>query len=297
MAGAPASGVQKASREVKKTVTPIRIEEARPINFARNLKDYRSPKLAMFLSLLVPGLGQVYVKSYVKAGIFVAAEAAIITASVVYMNKGKDKYNQATAFADRNYSTSKMLGYYDSLYAFLYNNMYGGVDSNTQSALNDIYYDTLTSSASSFLQGAKSKSHSYYQTIAEPEYIQGWKDCRPSITAITNGGALPAGYTVDTTNGYLVDFNGTPVYGYSDSLLTYKAMMAQYTADNRIATNILLIILVNHIASAVDALISAKAYDDNLLGKQTFWQHVQLEPGLASAGTLSGPALTLRITF
>ena len=29
----------------------------------------------MFLSLIVPGLGQVYTKHYVKAGVFVALEA------------------------------------------------------------------------------------------------------------------------------------------------------------------------------------------------------------------------------
>ncbi len=296
--GALADTSKKAAAQ--KTVAPVRIEEARPINFARNLKDYRSPKLAMFLSLLVPGLGQAYVKSYVKAGLFIAAEAAIIGASVVYSNKGSSKYNQATAFADRNYSVSTMQNYYTQLLAFM------GGDTTAQGTLNGIYYDTVPNANSSLSQGSKTKSHGYYTLIAQPEYIQGWKDCQPTFSQIQNlslnqkystkGGTT---YTLDS-NLYQVDINGNPAnaaYGYSDSLIAYKALMSQSNSDYKTATNILFIILVNHIVSAVDALISARIYNDELLGKQSFWNHIDLEPSVAAAGTMSGPALSLRIKF
>ena len=49
---------------------PAKIEDARAINFARNLKEYRSPKLAMLMSLVLPGSGQVYAKSNLWAAGF-----------------------------------------------------------------------------------------------------------------------------------------------------------------------------------------------------------------------------------
>jgi hypothetical protein len=73
-------------------------------------------------------------------------------------------------------------------------------------------------------------------------------------------------------------------------------MMSQSNSSYKIATNILFIVLLNHVVSAVDALISARVYNDALLGKQSFWRHIDLEPGLASSVT-AGPAMTLRILF
>ena len=36
--------------------------------------------------------------------------------------------------------------------------------------------------------------------------------------------------------------------------------------------------IINHLASAVDALIGAIAYNNELLGRESFWQHVNIEP-------------------
>ena len=87
--------------EKPKEVVPVTIESVHSINFAKNLKDYRSPKMAMFLSLIVPGLGQAYTKHYVRAGIFIAIEAAAIGGAIFYNAKGKNEYNAAKNFADR----------------------------------------------------------------------------------------------------------------------------------------------------------------------------------------------------
>ncbi len=318
-APAPAAAVQTAdtSRKqaaVAKVATPVRIEEAKPINFAKSLKDYKSPKLAMLLSLIIPGLGQAYVKSYVRAGLYLVAEGAIIGASVAYSNIGKKQYDQATAFADRNYSFDKMINYYNSLYTYLDGIVYQN-DTQASDKLNGIYFDTLSSTSSSFYKSHKAKSSQYYQTIQSAEYVQGWNDCQPSLSSILNNASpgdpldpQPGGkynYTRYDTAEYqylvqLQDKNGTvtgPYYGYSDSAVAFQSMISKSNDNYKIASNILFILLVNHVVSAIDALISANAYNQQLLGKQTFWNHINLEPNIAGSGINSGPGLALRMQF
>lgn len=316
-----ADTAKKPAAAAAKPVAPVKIEEARPINFAKGLKEYRSPKLAMLMSLIVPGLGQAYVKSYVRAGLYILAEAAIIGTSVAYSNMANDRYNQAKAFANRNYSAGKMVNYYDSLYTFILTNitsqLYGGShpDSDAQSRLNDIYTDSLNG----FKHDSLVKSNQYYQTLDESNaFIQGWKDCQPTLDQIA---AVNAGSPLTDTTGrgykytytrydsieysYLVSISdktsGAVVnpmaYGYSDSALVFQKLMSQYRQNSKIATQVLFILLVNHIVSAVDALISANVYNANLLGKQTFWRHIDFEAGIAGSGLTSGPALAMRIQF
>jgi hypothetical protein len=60
---------------------------------------------------------------------------------------------------------------------------------------------------------------------------------------------------------------------------------------------VLFVILLNHVVSAVDALISAKIYNDDLLGRQSFWHHIEVQPGVAGRDMLSAPGLTMRLKF
>ena len=63
------------------------------------------------------------------------------------------------------------------------------------------------------------------------------------------------------------------------------------------AQGILFTLIVNHILSAVDALISAKAYNDALLGKESFWQHLSIEQQMVAIGPSPSAGLTMRIQF
>jgi hypothetical protein len=51
------------------------------------------------------------------------------------------------------------------------------------------------------------------------------------------------------------------------------------------------------VVSAVDALISANIYNSEMLGKQTFWRHIEVEPGVAGLDPINAPGLTMRIKF
>jgi hypothetical protein len=60
------------------------------------------------LSLILPGAGEFYSESYIKAGVFLALEAAAITTAIVYDKKGDDQTSVYQHFADRNWDVSNM---------------------------------------------------------------------------------------------------------------------------------------------------------------------------------------------
>jgi hypothetical protein len=319
-AGATSAAVVPSAAKPKAAAT---IEDARPINFARNLKEYRSPKLAMLLSLAIPGLGQVYIgkrTNYLKAGAYVAVEAAIIGVSAYYFNRGDGKYKQAIHYADSYYSFDTMLVYYNRLFTFMKDDKTQNLDnSQVQERLNGIYYDTITDTSSNFSRSYNHghPSQEYYHTIENSEYIAGWKGCEPSLDAIGNatGDTINVpGYRylyqrdtnsisyrvnlIDRTTGKALGGAGNESqYGYSPYQRDYTTMMNESNKFYKTATYVLFVIIVNHVASAVDALISAKSYNDALLGKTTLWDNLSVQPTTAFSGRYLSPGLTMRIRF
>jgi len=67
----------------------------------------RSIPLAFGMSALVPGLGQAYNRDWVAAGIFVAAEVALLTAWLVMKNNGNQGIEEYEQFADNGFSPIK----------------------------------------------------------------------------------------------------------------------------------------------------------------------------------------------
>jgi len=292
--------------ESEKPVQPATVEAVHSINFAKNLKDYRSPKLAMLLSLLVPGLGQAYVKSYYKTGVFVALEATAIGFSVAYNNKGKKQLDNAQSFADQNYNNDNLTTYYKDLFGFISGKNGSGPigDSVARDKLSSIYLDT------SFLKGSTYRSQGHYSNIQENSYVQGWNDCEPKGSKIFTSGQTIFSegqntYKLDDSTGYKVykvGKNGSidstmPLYGYSTSQEHFKAMVSQSNSYYKTAQGILFTLLVNHIISAVDALISAKAYNEALLGRESMWQHISLQQQLVDAGPSLSAGMAMRIQF
>ncbi len=79
-------------------------------NAALNLfpeNNKKSPFLAGLFSLILPGSGELYAKSYLKAGIFVAVEAALISVGLIYDKKGDNQTETFQKYADENWSVVK----------------------------------------------------------------------------------------------------------------------------------------------------------------------------------------------
>jgi hypothetical protein len=295
----------------KKPAAPARVESVHSINFAKNLKDYRSPKVAMFLSLIVPGLGQAYTKHYIRTGIFVALEATAIGLSVAYNAKGKNEYNAGKSFADQNFNFDNFTKYYGNLQNYLITTL--SDSSAAQDKINGIYFDTLHS----MIAANSLKTADFYRNLEGQSniYVQGWNDCEPKYTQDNLIGSPPNGkfyhYRThadpeDTILLYLVDRidpkDSTKVleqgiFGYSPNQVTYSNMMSKSNDYYKLANTILAVMIINHLVSAVDALIGAMAYNNELLGKETLWQHVNIEPQCAVNPVNPSFGLAFRMGF
>jgi hypothetical protein len=145
--------------------------------------------------------------------------------------------------------------------------------------------------------------------------MHGWKDCEPTLGEIASydtvknpayrywyqRAADSASFLVnliDSSTGKLV--GGGPnvrQYGYSADQRTYSRMIDDKNKFYKAATYVLFTIIINHVTSAVDALISAKAYNDGLLGRQALWENLSIEPTTAFSGQGLSPGLTMRLQF
>ena len=67
----------------------------------------KSPLLGGLFSLVLPGAGQFYSESYLKAGIFFVVEAAVVTTAIIFNNKGNKKTDEFQNYADKNWSVVK----------------------------------------------------------------------------------------------------------------------------------------------------------------------------------------------
>jgi len=72
--------------------------------FIDELPGRKTPILSGILSAIVPGAGQIYNEDYWIAGIFLAAEAALITVGVIYDNKAEEQTASFEKYADANWS-------------------------------------------------------------------------------------------------------------------------------------------------------------------------------------------------
>jgi hypothetical protein len=60
----------------------------------------KSPIVAGLLSLVLPGAGEFYTGEYLKAAIFFALEAGLVTTGLIYDKKGDDKTVEYQNYAD-----------------------------------------------------------------------------------------------------------------------------------------------------------------------------------------------------
>ncbi|AFH49084.1 Hypothetical protein IALB_1374 [Ignavibacterium album JCM 16511] len=85
--------------DAKTILAEYKSVEAAPLNLQQS-SDRKSPILAGLFSVLVPGSGELYTGEYLKAAIFGVLEAGLITAAIVYNNKGDSKTDEFQNYAD-----------------------------------------------------------------------------------------------------------------------------------------------------------------------------------------------------
>jgi len=307
--GAFADSAVRGAKPTAAIAAPAaKIENARAINFARNLKEYRSPKLAMLMSLVLPGSGQVYAKSNLWAAAFGAIEAAIITTGFTLSAKAAKVKKQAHGFADQHYDTAAMRGYLDSLKQYLPKlPTTTGVDPDVKadSIYNKVIF--VTGEDSTFFMDAKQRNDAYYGYLdrgTSSAFIRGWDDVRPAFTSsgfvLDAGDSLRFGKFGESDTSYLVFLlsdSSKTMYGYSDNQIHYDQMLKDSRDWADFSRTTFLTLLLNHVASSVMAGIAAKKHNDELLGKESFWRRINLEQRYVFTGSETATGYALEVAF
>ena len=133
----------------------------------------KNPKAAFLFSATVPGAGQVYAKSYIKAAVFLAVEAAAWTFYVAKTNDGHDIEDEFHAYADEHWSETEYWRWisHHSGIAFSEENMEALRSWEGQSFSHGLHRD---------------KDQQYFEMIGKyHQFSWGWDDFREdnSITA------------------------------------------------------------------------------------------------------------------
>jgi hypothetical protein len=111
----------------------------------------KSPLKAFAMSLAIPGAGQYYTGSKIKAGTFLAADLLLWGGYLMYHGKGSDQEKSYKNYADQHYSSTA------------FNDWWGTLPDSTQNG----YSHRLPAT----------RNHEYYENIGKYDQFQpGWDD-------------------------------------------------------------------------------------------------------------------------
>lgn len=210
--------------------------------FMYAVENKKSPILAGLMSLLIPGSGEIYTEEYLKAGIFLAIEAAVITTAVVYDNKGDNKTIEFQNYADdytnpeHNWSVVK--------YAEWLNQYEGAsIPINPDESLppwERVSWEDVNASETGSHKLPPYGSQQYYELIGKyHQYSSGWND-------FSGGG------------------NKDQI---SPNFTYYSGMRGDANDFYSVSSTAVIGIYVNHFLSALDAVWSATQFNKDLAVK------------------------------
>jgi len=207
-------------------------------------QNYRSPALAGIMSFIVPGSGEVYTGNYLKATLFVAAEVTLIYLRSNYNKKGDDKTAEFEKYANKRWSAAKYARW--SMQKFNLTKEWEKKVFDDPSNPNKVNWKQLNAmeSAISITDAGKYYSHNlaaygdqqYYEMIGKyTQFVAGWDD-----------------------------FNN-PSWNYGDGITAnfrqYKGMRGSANDYYNKASTLMAVIIVNHVISGIDAILSANSYN------------------------------------
>lgn len=193
-----------------------------------------SPGKAFAMSLVVPGLGQFYSGSKVKAAGFLALDVTSWLMHFKYRSDGNDLTDKFNAFADLYWAQTRYEEYLSKAY-----NGKTDDDSITATEVSHHLPDT--------------KTQQYYEMIGKyDQFSWGWDDARLRDSSIDQ-----------FTTMFPAVASNIP---YSEHRLEYEIMRDDANKKFDASDKWLIVSLANHIISAFDALISAKRHNNNAGG-------------------------------
>jgi hypothetical protein len=303
-----------------------RVVRETTVNTIDDLKGrYRSPKRALFMSMIVPGLGQAYVgqhwSNYARGAFYFLTDVALAYGWHYYVVERQDaqiaKYKN---FADKNWSQYK---YEDSTSKHF--------DPTTKDALHphrQTYCESVqekgTPTGNGLFQACRDansvdypgfkavhddrgldvdtiaarraafpNTHAFYEMIGkEPEFITGWMDAKGILIKDSSF------YATDEFGNALKDAAGRFVLATTPDQQEYIGMRAKANDYARMQAYFLGGMVVNHIVSAIDAALAAHYHNKSLYQTETNWyDRIRLDSHLAWSGYAPAPTVTASFTF
>jgi len=197
----------------------------------------KSPYLGALFSGIIPGTGEFYAKSYIKAAIFFAIEAGLWTAYAVYDNKGDDQTEFYQNYANTNWDVYKYAGWLKA-------QSFSGSEGIDLSANKEVLRRQVNVCESQNFSHTLPPygDQQYYELIGKYQnFVPGWAD---------------ADLNVVNRNNYST---------YKTTMFTDYSYERQTANDyyNKRSTASTLVIL-NHILSAADAAWSVSMFNKDL---------------------------------
>lgn len=197
------------------------------------LPGYKLPKRALFFSAILPGAGELYAKSYLKAAGFFLIEVSAWTFYGIYTQKGKEKEDEFQAYADEKWDPKKWYSWYINIDSTKRNQM------THASHMEELILPFIKD------QGEVNKTQQYYEMIGKyAEFVVGWEGTRN-----------------DVTYEDLLQYRRDEVQ-IADDYMKMRAKSNDLFAQARTGTTIA---MLNHLLSAIDAAWSAKIHNNRLL--------------------------------
>jgi hypothetical protein len=212
----------------------------------------KSPLLAGVLSFMVPGAGEFYSESYLKSILFVALEVAAITTSVIYNKKGDNQTTSFQNFANAHWDVAQYarwtLANLSTLNPVLspedYSGLFNGQGQVNWQVLNQLEEDVARGEMGSYYSHrlAHYGEQQYYEMIGKyPQFNPGWEEFGDDVNR---------------------------PFSYGDPLVQqfhdYSNMRGKANDFYNVATKAVIVVVVNHVVSAVDAALTANWYNKRL---------------------------------
>jgi hypothetical protein len=238
---------------------------------------HKSPWLAGGMSLLVPGAGEFYAESYWKAAAFLAVDVAVFLVAYHYDKQGNRQTDYFQNFANQHWSVVQYANYAEKNLTPSGHAPYLWLIPGTEGLppwkrVNWAELHRMESDIGGYYshQLPPYGEQQYYELIGKyPQFNQGWDDANL---------LLPSDYET-------IKANLTSEYSY------YGGERGKANTYYERATTFVVVAIINHIISAIDAAWTAHAFNKN----------VQAEVGLqtipAGEKVTQVPVVKVRVAF
>lgn len=213
---------------------------------------------AVLLSAVIPGAGEFYAESYWKSVLFAAIEIAAWSGYITYENRGDSKDKEMRRFGDVNWSEQR---YWSRVYDLAVQNgdlQPGAIPIDADKIIikdnnYDQYIETLRVQESR--GGYERFTHTLPNTKTQQYYEMIYKYL----------GQFGSGWVeLDQYGGWTYYDGGANLNNLTPNVSRYRNLRDKSNDFYRTATNMATIVLLNHLASAIDAAFTVRSYNKQL---------------------------------